>query len=103
MVQINREKRKVKLGYYLLFGNAKTDLGTLSMEDWRKAWNEFAEELKAIDMELVHWGGAFGTTEDVVAILKGDIQNYEKLWPALWQKFPLGTLRTVFVGDPANQ
>ena len=90
----------MKFGYYVIYGKGKEGLETL--EDYEKTWAEFEKPLKTVDLELVFWGSPFGTTEEAMCVLKGDITNFEKIWnnPEVSPKFPLTDRRTNFILVP---
>jgi len=86
-------EEQAKFKYYIIYGNLKEDIHGRSART--KAWKEFAEALKNINMELLFYGSPFGTTEGQICVLKGDITNFEKIWnPEIAPKFPITDRRT---------
>jgi len=75
--QKERESDEVKFQYYIVYGKGKA-YG--SPEATTEAFKKFAEVLKKYNVELVLWGGPFGTTEDCVYVLKADVENYQSLF-----------------------
>lgn len=44
-----------------------------------KRFEDLAKILKKNKMELVFWGHPWGTTENLMVVMKGDVKDYEKL------------------------
>jgi len=68
---------KMKFQYYVIYGMAKNLLA--SPEETKKMWNDFAKVLKKHKMELVFWGSPWGTTENSIYVMKGNIEDYQTL------------------------
>ena len=68
----------MKIGYYVRYGRAKEGFDTF--EDFKKAFEKYAEVLKKYNMELVFWGFPFGVTEGVMCTLKGDAKDFESMF-----------------------
>jgi hypothetical protein len=64
----------MKFGYYIVYGNPK-DFGGL--ENRKAAEKKYAELLKKNGMELILAGNSFGTPEDYVYVIKGDMDSYQ--------------------------
>ena len=67
----------MRFKYYVVYGKGK-DYG--SAEATTEAFKKFAEVLKKYKIELLIWGFPFGTTEDTMYVLKGEIENYQSLY-----------------------
>jgi hypothetical protein len=67
----------MKFGYYIVYGQPK-DFGGL--ENRKAAEKKYAEILKKNGMELILAGNSFGTTEDYVYVMKGDMKSYQSLY-----------------------
>ena len=66
---------RMKFQYYVVYG-AQKDLP----EGTAKAFDKFAAVLKKYNVELVMWGHPFGTSANLMYILKADIADYQKLF-----------------------
>lgn len=90
----------MKFGYYIMYGNPKEGLDTL--EKIVKGFEEFAEAVKTVDLEMVFYGFPFGITEDGMCTLKGGVAGFEKIWnnPEVGPKFPLSDARTTLILVP---
>jgi hypothetical protein len=80
----------MKFGYYLIYGQSK-DLGPT--EDVSNAFEKFEEVLKKYKMELTFWGFPFGTTENLMYVLKGSVEDYQSLFgnPDFAEANPIGS------------
>ena len=90
----------MKYKYYLVYGTAKQFDSTDAMT---KALEKFSEVLKRYNMELLFWGFPFGTTEDFIYVLKGDVKDFEalSLKPDVSEAQPIASgQRTNMVGVP---
>ena len=67
----------MKFGYYIVYGQPK-DFGGL--DNRKAAEKKFAEVLKKLGMELVLIGNSFGTSEDYVYVMKGDMDKYQAMF-----------------------
>jgi len=45
--------------------------------DLPKKFEKMGKTLKKYKVELVFWGHPFGTTEDVMYLMKGDVKDYQ--------------------------
>jgi hypothetical protein len=63
--------------YYIVYGNPKEFEGP---EDWKKAMEKFGKVLKKYNMKLLFWGGSFGTTEGMVYVMKGSMEDYQSMF-----------------------
>ena len=70
-------RTKVKFGYYIVYGNPKD---ADSIEERKEALKKFGEVLKKYNMELMTWGGSFGTTEGFVYVMKGNMEDYTSMF-----------------------
>ena len=69
---------------------------TMNLKDAKKAWDEFAEALKAHNLKMKGPWGPFRTPEGNCFMLKGsnsDFENY--IGSDAWQKCPIEKTRTV--------
>jgi hypothetical protein len=48
-------------------------------DELEKRFEKLAKVLKKHKMELVFWGHPWGTTENLMLVMKGDVKDYEKL------------------------
>ena len=46
-------------------------------EDLPRKFDKLGKTLKKYKVELVFWGHPFGTTEDVMYLMKGDVKDYQ--------------------------
>ena len=77
----------------MIYGEAKK---TMSLEVAKKAWDEFAEALKAHNLKMTGPWGPFGTPEGNCFMLKGSYGDFEKyIGSDAWQKCPIEKMRTV--------
>jgi len=67
----------VKFEYYIVYGIGK-DFG--SPEKVNEAFEKFGEVLKKYNMELMFWGGSFGTQEGLVYAMKGKMEDYTSMF-----------------------
>jgi len=67
----------MKFGYYIVYGNTKP---AASLDETKKHMEKFAKVLKKYGMELMFYGGSFGTTEGFVFVVKGDMASYQSLF-----------------------
>lgn len=81
---------RMRFGYYLVYGQSD-EFG--SPEEFAKAFEKFGEVLKKYKMELVFWGFPFGTTEGLMYVLKGDVEDYQSLFgnPDFAEANPIGS------------
>jgi hypothetical protein len=68
----------MEFNYYIVYGNPKWTQG--NTEENRKAMEKFAKVLKKHNMELLFYGGSFGTTEGFVYAMKGSWKDYQALF-----------------------
>lgn len=68
-------KEMGKFAYYIVYGNIAPKEG-VTIED---GFKKIEKELKKHGLELAFWGHPWGTTEDTVYVIKGDIDKYEAL------------------------
>ena len=64
-----------KFAYYIVYGNIAPKEG-VAIED---SFKKLEKVLKKHGLELAFWGHPWGTTEDTVYVVKGDITKYETL------------------------
>ncbi len=67
----------MKFGYYIVYGNAKP---VTKSEERIETFEKFGKVLKKYNMELVFWGGSFGTQENMVYVMKGTMEDYQSLF-----------------------
>ena len=48
-------------------------------DELEKRFENVSKVLKKHKMELVFWGHPWGTTENLMLVMKGDVNDYEKL------------------------
>ncbi len=63
-----------KFTHYFIYGNASDDFSPDKLEEWG------ATVPKKYNMELVWLGVSYGTSEDFLVILKGNITDFEKMY-----------------------
>ena len=63
-----------KFTHYFIYGNTGEDFSFEKMKEWE------AKVPKKFNMELVWSGISYGTTEDILVILKGKVTDFEKLY-----------------------
>ncbi|GAH16506.1 unnamed protein product [marine sediment metagenome] len=66
-----------KFKYYIVYGNGKD---WENYEAFNEAFKKFGEVLKKYNMELVLYGSPFGTTEGLVYVMKGNIEDYTSIF-----------------------
>ena len=91
----NTQKREsrgtiMEFKYYVVYGNPTFTLGQPA--EARKAFEKFGKAVEKHNLKLVFWGGAYGVSEGAMYVLKGKIEDYEKLEGDL-EVFPLRPLR----------
>jgi hypothetical protein len=64
-----------KFAYYIVYGN----IAPKAEEAIEDSFKKIEKELKKHGLELAFWGHPWGTTEDTVYVIKGDITKYEAL------------------------
>jgi len=67
----------MKFKHYIVYGTGK---GFESPEEFNEAFEKFGKVLKKYNMELLFWGGSFGTTESLVYVMKGKIEDYQSMF-----------------------
>lgn len=97
---MKNEELRYEIWYYIMYGNPKEVLGTL--EDIMKGFEEFAEALKKVGLEMVFYGFPFGTTENGMCALKGEFAGFERIWnnPEVGGISPLTDVRTNLILVP---
>jgi len=63
-----------KFTHYFIYGNAPEDFSREKMLEWGNTVP------KKFNMEVVFSGISYGTTEDILVILKGKVTDFEKLY-----------------------
>ncbi len=66
-----------KFRYYIVYGHVKD---YENPEAFNEAWKKFGEVLKKYNMELMFWGGSFGTQEGNVYVMKGNMEDYTSMF-----------------------
>lgn len=66
----------MKFGYYIVYGNPKV-FG--SRDELSKAFKKFAKVLEKYNMKLKFWGHPFGTSEGLVYVMKGKMEDYQSM------------------------
>ena len=64
-----------KFAYYIVYGN----IAPKAEEKIEDSFKKVEKVLKKYGLELDFWGHPWGTTEDTVYVIKGDIDKYEAL------------------------
>ena len=64
-----------KFAYYIVYGNIAPKEGEPIEDSFKKA----EKLLNQYGLKLDFWGHPWGTTEDTVYVIKGDIDKYEAL------------------------
>lgn len=60
--------------HYFVYGNTGPDFTIEKMKEWEE------KVPKKHNMELVFSGVSYGTTEDILVVLKGKVTDFEKLY-----------------------
>jgi len=76
--------------YYVVYGNPTWTAG--KPEEGKKAFEKFGKAVEKHNLKLVFWGGAYGVSEAAMYVLKGNIEDFEKLEGDM-EMFPLLPLR----------
>ena len=63
--------------YYIVYG---MDKGFKSLQEFNEAFEKFGKVLKKYNMELMFWGGSFGTPEGLVYVMKGNMEDYQSMF-----------------------
>jgi hypothetical protein len=64
-----------KFAYYIVYGS----ISPKAEEKIEDGFKKIEKVLKKHGLELVFWGHPWGTTEDTVYVIKGDIEKYEAM------------------------
>ena len=48
-------------------------------DDLPKKFEKLAKALKKYNVDLVFWGHPWGTTENLILVMKGDVKDYQNL------------------------
>jgi hypothetical protein len=89
-------KREMMIGYAVVYGWGKESIG--GVEEGKKAFEKFAEELKEHKIQLLFWAGAYGAPEGMMFSAKfDDVKDWEKMLNSgAWAHCPLDRTRTNF-------
>jgi hypothetical protein len=68
-------RNMAKFAYYIVYGKMAPKEGVTIEEGFKK----IEKVLNKHGLELAFWGHPYGTTEDTVYVIKGDITKYEAL------------------------
>lgn len=68
-------RNMAKFAYYIVYGKMAPKEGETIEEGFKKV----EKVLKKYGLELTFWGHPYGTTENTVYVIKGDIDKYEAL------------------------
>lgn len=88
----------MKFKYYIVYGTPKWTQG--NPDEAKKTMDKFAEFLKKCNMELMFYGGSFGTTEGFVYAMKGNWEDYQSMFgnSDFAEANPISEQRTNMVG-----
>jgi len=64
-----------KFAYYIVYGNIAPKAGEKIEDSFKK----LEKVLNKHDLELAFWGHPWGTTENTVYVIKGDIDKYQAM------------------------
>jgi len=77
-VPVKKGEKTMKFKYYIVYGFPKEGLS--GQEGMAKAFEKYGEVLKKYNMELMFWGGSFGTHEGLVYVMKGKMEDYQSMF-----------------------
>ena len=81
-----------KFIHYFVYGNAGEGFSVEKMKEWEE------KVPKKYNMELVFSGISYGTTEDILVVLKGKVTDFEKLY-TIQEAPPITDRRTTIGGS----
>ena len=78
--------------HYFVYGNAGEGFSLEKMKEWEE------KVPKKYNMKLVFSGISYGTTEDILVVLKGKVTDFEKLY-TMTEAPPITDRRTTLGGS----
>jgi hypothetical protein len=79
--------------HWMIYGQPKK---TLTADEAKKAWGEFEEALKGVNMKMIGPWGPFGVPEGMSFMLEGKNADFEKyFYSEAFQKCPIEKTRTI--------
>lgn len=84
--------------HYIVFGELKAEMADV---DSSKAWGDFKEALKELNLKMMGPFGPFGVKEGSCFILKGEVTDFGKyVGSEVFQKCPIDKTRTISLFTP---